>query len=189
MANQAAHSSSSTDHYAYEVFLSFRGQDTRSNFTSHLHNALHQKGIKAFIDDELPRGEEISQELLKAIEDSKISIIVFSQNYASSRWCLDELVKILQCRKSNRQTVRPVFYKVDPSDVRHQTGAFGAGFAKLDECKYKDSLGKWKAALSKAASLSGWTFSHAKNESKFINEIVNELSDQVLNCSYDLDVA
>ncbi|KAM5552757.1 disease resistance protein RUN1-like [Rosa sericea] len=46
-----------------------------------------------------------------------------------------------------------------------------------------------KQVLSKAASLSGWSFSHGKNESNFINEIVNELSDQVLNCSYDLDVA
>jgi hypothetical protein len=66
------------------------------------------------MDDELPRGEEISTELIEAIESSRISIIVFSQNYASSTWCLNELVKILECKK-NGQTVLPVFYKVDPS--------------------------------------------------------------------------
>ena len=72
--------SSSTCRWSYDVFLSFRGEDTRNNFTSHLCEALRGKGINTFIDDDLQRGEEISVELLKAIELSKISIVVFSKN-------------------------------------------------------------------------------------------------------------
>ncbi|XP_061989922.1 disease resistance protein RPV1-like isoform X2 [Rosa rugosa] len=184
---------SSTDHqthYTYEVFLSFRGEDTRFNFTDHLHTALCERGIKTFIDDEgLRRGEEISQDLLKAIEESRVSIIVLSQNYASSRWCLNELVRILECRKSKGQEVRPVFYKVDPSDVRHQRGAFGDAFAKLDQCKYKDSMEKWKAALTEIADLSGWPFKDGEYEAKFIKKIVGELSARVVNPSCVLQVA
>ncbi|XP_024169487.1 disease resistance protein RUN1 [Rosa chinensis] len=196
LTNEAASSSSSSlplssadqNHYTYEVFLSFRGEDTRSSFTDHLHTALDDRGIKTFIDDELPRGEEISAALVKAIEESRVSIIVFSQNYASSRWCLDELVKILECRKSKGQEVRPVFYKVDPSDVRHQSGAFGEAFATLDQCKYKDSMDKWKAALKEAADLSGWPFNDGQSESKFIKKIIGELSARVVNPSCELHV-
>ncbi|PRQ37886.1 putative TIR domain-containing protein [Rosa chinensis] len=106
----------------------------------------------------LTRGEDISQELLKVTEGSGVSIAVFSKDYASSRWCLDELVNILECRKSKGQEVRPVFYKVDPSDVRKQTGAFGDAFAKLDQCKFKDSMSKWRKALYEAATLFRWTY-------------------------------
>ncbi|PRQ36217.1 putative TIR domain, P-loop containing nucleoside triphosphate hydrolase [Rosa chinensis] len=172
LTNEAAASSSSSslplsstdhqNHYTYEVFLSFRGKDTRYDFTDHLHNALWLRGIKTFRDDKLSRGEDISQELLRAIEESRVSIVVFSQNYASSRWCLDELVKILDCRKSKGQKFRAVFYKVAPSDVRQQTGAFGDAFAKIDQCEYKDSIGKWRMALEEAADLSGWTFEEGR---------------------------
>ncbi|KAM5569730.1 hypothetical protein ABKV19_016974 [Rosa sericea] len=198
LTNEAASSSSSSlprsstdhqNHYRYEIFLSFRGEDTRFNFTDHLHTALCQKGIETFRDDKISRGEDISQELLKAIEESRVSIIVFSQNYASSRWCLDELVKILECRKLKGQKVRVVFYKVDPSDVRHQRGAFGDAFSTLDQCKYNDSMGKWKAALKEAANLSGWPFKDGEYEAKFINDIVGELSTQVINHSCELQVA
>ena len=93
-------SSSFTSRFIHDVFLSFRGEDTRYNFTSHLYQALCDKGFNTFIDNDLRRGEEISTELLKAIESSMISIVVFSDNYASSGWCLDELVKILECRNN-----------------------------------------------------------------------------------------
>ena len=90
-------SSSSFTHQLenFDVFLSFRGEDTRLSFISHLYSALCQWGIKTFIDNNLERGEEISIGLLKIIESSRVSIIVFSQNYASSTWCLDELAKIV----------------------------------------------------------------------------------------------
>ncbi|KAH9725933.1 ADP-ribosyl cyclase/cyclic ADP-ribose hydrolase [Citrus sinensis] len=63
----------------HDVFLSFRGEDTRDNFTSHLHYVLSLKGIKTFVDDQLIRGDNISRSLLDTIEASSISIIIFSE--------------------------------------------------------------------------------------------------------------
>ncbi|KAI5566642.1 hypothetical protein BDE02_13G034200 [Populus trichocarpa] len=76
----------------------------------HLYTALQNAGIHTFRDDnELRKGEEISSHLLKAIQESKISIVVFSKGYASSTWCLDELSEILDCRQTAGQIVLPVF--------------------------------------------------------------------------------
>nr|ADL36719.1 HD domain class transcription factor [Malus domestica] len=162
--NEGASSSSSSSYthsWTYDVFLSFRGEDTRYNFVGHLYNNLVQKGFKTFIDDEaLKRGEEISSALLKAIEQSRISVVVFSENYASSRWCLDELVHIFHCKEQLQQMVFPVFYKVDPSDVRNQRKSFGKALVD-HESKLKDNMDKvlrWRETLTKAANLSGWSF-------------------------------
>ena len=153
-------SSSSFTHQPkkFDVFLSFRGEDTRFGFISHLYDALRLKGIHTFIDDKLQRGEEISTKLLKNIENSMMSIIVFSENYASSTWCLDELAKIVECKK-NGQLVRPIFYKVDPSNIRSQNGKFGEALAK-HERKLKDSkkVERWRKALHETANISGWHY-------------------------------
>ncbi|KAL5142720.1 TMV resistance protein N [Glycine soja] len=119
---------------SYDVFLSFRGEDTRHGFTGHLYSALHSKGIHTFIDDEgLQRGEEITPALVKAIQESKIAIIVLSINYASSSFCLHELATILECLMGKGRLVLPVFYKVDPSHVRHQNGSYEEALAKHEE--------------------------------------------------------
>nr|KYP49933.1 TMV resistance protein N [Cajanus cajan] len=98
MAEHASASSTSMSRYTYDVFLSFRGEDTRYGFTGNLYSALSRRGIFTFFDDDaLRKGEEINPSLRKAIQESRISIIVFSKNYASSTFCLDELVHILEC--------------------------------------------------------------------------------------------
>ena len=85
-------SSSSIHMWKYGVFLSFRGENTRYNFTDHLYATLNQKGVYTFRDNEkLKRGKRISPVLLKAIEESLFAIVVLSKNYASSTWCLDNL--------------------------------------------------------------------------------------------------
>ncbi|XP_031263552.1 TMV resistance protein N-like isoform X2 [Pistacia vera] len=154
----AAASSSSSPQEKYDVFLSFRGEDTHNNFTSHLYAALCQQMINTFIDDELKRGDQISPSLWNAIEGSKISLIIFSKEYSSSGWCLEELVKILECKNSYGQTIIPVFYGVYPSHVRNQIGTFGDAFTKLEK-HFKGSqetLQRWRTALREAANLSGF---------------------------------
>ena len=101
--------------YKYDVFVSFRGLDTRKNFTSHLFDALKRGGLTTFRDDEnLERGASISPELLRAIEESRFAVVIFSKNYASSTWCLTELAKIVECMDKKKLTVLPVFHYVDP---------------------------------------------------------------------------
>ena len=70
------------------------------------------------------REENLSHELVKAIEELKFAIVIFSINYAFSTWCLDELVHIVRCREEKGMEVLPIFYHVDPSDVREQIGTF-----------------------------------------------------------------
>ncbi|CAN6697449.1 unnamed protein product [Malus baccata var. baccata] len=107
-----ASSSSFVPDWKYDVFLNFRGEDTRKTFIGHLYKALVQNSINTFIDaEELRKGNGLSQ-LLTAISDSRLSVVVFSQNYASSTWCLKELVQILQCMDQKKQIVIPIFYQL-----------------------------------------------------------------------------
>ena len=119
----ASSSSTSQSPKKYDVFISFRGEYTRLNFTSHLHEALRSQQIHTYIDDRLEKGDEVWPSLEKAIEDSILFIVIFSENYASSTWCLKELAKILECSKNEGHLVMPVFYGVDPSHIRKQSGS------------------------------------------------------------------
>lgn len=147
-----------THGWKFDVFLSFRGDDTRNNFTDHLYTALHQKGILTFRDnEELRRGRAIAPELFKAIEESRIAVVIFSRNYASSTCCLDELAKIVDCMNQSGLVVLPVFYDLQPTEVRRQTGHFEAAFARHELSKdYIDNVKTWRQALTQVANLSGW---------------------------------
>ncbi|XP_004515228.1 TMV resistance protein N-like [Cicer arietinum] len=185
MAMESSHSSSSSFSYgfSYHVFISFRGSDTRHGFTGNLYKALMDKGIHTFIDDnDLERGDEITTSLIKTIENSRIFIPVFSINYASSSFCLDELVHIINCFKEKSRSVLPIFYDVDPTDVRYQTGSYGEELTKHEERLQddKERLKQWKLALNQAANLSGFHFISGQGyEYKFIVEIVECISKKI----------
>ncbi|KAL6125915.1 hypothetical protein ACLB2K_073966 [Fragaria x ananassa] len=107
------------------------GLDTRKTFTDHLYTALVNAGIRTFRDDnELERGQDIKPELEKAIQLSRGSVIVFSKDYASCGWCLDELVMILEQKRTSDHVVLPVFYDIDPTHVRKQTGSVAKALAR-----------------------------------------------------------
>ncbi|OMP05528.1 hypothetical protein COLO4_08789 [Corchorus olitorius] len=171
-----ASSSSSSVQTRYQVFLSFRGEDTRHSFTSHLLKALRDRGISVFFDEnELKKGEELTPALLQAIEASKISIIVLSKDYASSKSCLAELSKIMECTDSPvGQIVLPIFYRVNPSDVRHHSGPFEESFHQHLINK-PEEVERWKAAFTQVGSLKGWHIDGGnfdRSETEYIKGIV-----------------
>ncbi|XP_048433341.1 disease resistance protein RPV1 isoform X2 [Pyrus x bretschneideri] len=183
-------SSSSSYRCSYHAFLSFRGQDTRKGFTDHLYRALELAGIHTFRDDdEIKRGENIESELEKAIQESQVSIIVFSKDYASSRWCLNELLKIVERRNTDRRhVVLPVFYDVDPSDVRKQSGSFAEAFARHEErfsTEEMDKVELWRRALRDVASLGGMVLGD-RYEGQFIQDIVEEIRKKVDHAALDV---
>ncbi|XP_028786089.1 TMV resistance protein N-like [Neltuma alba] len=159
MASSSSSAPSSQSPKKYDVFISFRGEDTRFNFTSHLHEALRRNQIDTYIDYRLEKGDEVWPSLEKAIKDSTMSLVIFSENYGSSTWCLKELAKILECSKNDQgHFVMPVFYKVDPSHVRKRSGSYQKAFEehKLKRNINEEQLNMWGEALTDAANLSGW---------------------------------
>ncbi|GMY28505.1 TMV resistance protein N-like [Fagus crenata] len=140
----------------FEVFLSFKGEDTRKTFTDFLYIYLDNAGVRVFRDNEgLHVGEEIGPALLKAINESKISIPVFSGNYAFSKWCLLELVEMLKCRKTKGQRIFPIFYNVKPNDVQHQMGSYEEAFRQHQNHFGEGIIQEWKKALRKVGKMKG----------------------------------
>ncbi|CAJ2665540.1 unnamed protein product [Trifolium pratense] len=191
MSLQSPSSSSSfpNEYFNYQVFLNFRGIDTRYGFTNNLYNALKDKGIHTFIDyNDLQRGDEITPTLIKAINESRIYIPIFSINYASSSFCLDELVHIMRGFKEKGRLVLPVFYSVDPSNVRHQKGSCGKALAEHEKKfhnneKNMERLCQWKIALNQAANIAGYHFNIGSDmneyEHTFIGDIVQAVSNKM----------
>ncbi|KAL8268481.1 hypothetical protein R6Q59_002279 [Mikania micrantha] len=124
----------------------------------------------------------------------QFSLIVFSKKYASSSWCLDELVKIMECQKktTDQSTVFPVFYDVEPTEVRYQSGSVGEAFAKhtIKEARHTSKkIGEWRKALKDAANLSGWELKNTADghEAKVIKLIVEQISLELRSVNSGVD--
>ncbi|CAN6981606.1 unnamed protein product, partial [Brassica oleracea var. botrytis] len=161
--------------WLYHVFLSFRGEDVREGFLSHVLEKFKSKGIIFFIDNEIKRGESVGPVLVGAIRQSKVAVVLLSLNYASSSWCLDELVEIMKCREEVGQTVMTIFYKVNPSDVRKQTGDFGKAFDETCVDKTEEVKQAWRQALKDVAGIAAYHSSNCGNEADLINKVVSDV--------------
>ncbi|XP_024636987.2 disease resistance protein RPV1 [Medicago truncatula] len=163
----------------YDVFLSFRGDDSRVKFVSHLNSSLQNSAIHVFKDDdEIERGDQISISLLRAIGRSRIALVVLSKKYANSRWCMLELEKIMEIGRARGLVVVPVFYEVDPSEVRHQKGGFGKAFEDLISTISVDESTKsnWRRDLIDIGGIAGFVLKDSRNESDDIKNVVEHVT-------------
>ncbi|XP_068478249.1 disease resistance protein RUN1-like isoform X2 [Phaseolus vulgaris] len=188
MASASSSSSSffSKSRNREEVFIQFFGEDIRKNFISHLSSALLQAGVKpSFLAEGM-----MPRILLSSIESFQIGIVVFAKAYSESSRCVQELVKIVECHETHGLMVMPVFYEIDPSDVRHQKPYIPKTAITQNNFSGKHQTIwplRWRRALTKAANLPTWWDGskhswHAFREAK-PREDFNELArDAVAYC-------
>ncbi|TYI62983.1 hypothetical protein E1A91_D10G287800v1 [Gossypium mustelinum] len=184
-----ASSSSSSRQVKHQVFLSFRGEDTRVNFTAHLLQALKDKGWTVFFDDDtLKKGEKISSALSNAIAASILSIIILSKDYASSNSCLGELSDIMDRKRdpTDKYIVLPIFYHVNPSQVQKIGGTFKTSFQKHESKQPADRVQRWKSAFQEVGALKGWHIGGKSDryETEYIEDVVEYISKELdSNCT------
>lgn len=142
----------------YEVFLNFRGEDTRYNFTDFLYDRLVDAGVHVFRDEEkLPIGDVISEKLVRAINSSILYIPIFSLTYAFSIWCLRELALMVDnvSKSEGQKSILPIFLHVEPKDVKLKTPLYCAAFEKHKE-DFPNEVEGWKSALEEVDEIKGW---------------------------------
>ncbi|XP_033143142.1 disease resistance protein TAO1 [Brassica rapa] len=173
--------------WKHHVFPSFHGADVRKAFLSHVLKEFRRKGIDPFIDNDMERSKSIGSELIEAIRGSRIALVLLSKNYASSTWCLNELVEIIKCREELDHTVMVLFYEVDPADVKTQTGDFGKVFRKTCKGKTKEEIGRWKHALAEVAKITGYHSRNWDKEADMIEKIATDVSNKLNNSTPSSD--
>ncbi|XP_031484761.1 TMV resistance protein N-like [Nymphaea colorata] len=157
----------------YEVFLSFREEDTGQGFGGHLYTALWDAGIRTFKDDgEMAAGVN-SERLLKAAQESRCCVVVISSGYANSYRCLKGLTAMF---RANTEII-PVFYNVDSYDVRNQSGPFEFAFTKHKQNHTYEAVEEWMHAMATVGKLKGFQVNHqSSRERQVIQEIVERVS-------------
>ncbi|CAN1784502.1 Disease resistance-like protein DSC1 [Linum perenne] len=166
--------------WEYDVFLCFRGDDTRYGFTSHLMAALSDKQIKTFIDDNLNKTDSINQ-LISILERCALSVVVFSHKFADSVWCLEEVVAIARKMAESGHLVLPIFYKVQPSDVTDASGSYATTISRKFESD--EDAKRWLDALKDVANCVGHTSQAIQIESELIKTIVEDVQKQLIDMS------
>ncbi|MED6170777.1 hypothetical protein PIB30_034353 [Stylosanthes scabra] len=173
-SNECADSHNTKQVYKYDVFLSFRGPDVRNTFVDHLFERLERRGIFTFKDDErLERGNQVYPDLMDAIRDSRLAIVVFSSAYPKSTWCLDEMSAIAERHRQKKQIVVPVFYDVTSSHVGRQEGPYEAHFNSERFIEILERVAQWKVDMKYLAKVYGFSIVDSnKPETKHLEEII-----------------
>ncbi|CAN1158601.1 Disease resistance protein L6 [Linum perenne] len=183
----ASSSSNSALPVEFEAFLSFRGPDVRANFADVLHKFLDRFKIRTFLDnEELRKGEIIAPSLEKAIKESKVYIPILSQDYASSKWCLQELALMVKCcKQGDDRIILPIFYMMEPRDVRHQEGSYKKAF-QLHSKKYDaETIKEWKEALKEVGEMKGWSVKESDRQGVIVDEVYSKVWSHLMR-SYKL---
>ncbi|CAI0397366.1 unnamed protein product [Linum tenue] len=167
----------------YEVFMSFRGPDVRNKFASHLYTSLARAKIRTFRDEEeLQKGEGIAPSLVRAIPDSKIYIPILSEQYASSKWCLTELAQMVECWKQGKgHIILPIFYFVDPRDVRKQQGSYQQAFEQHAQKHSPQTVIEWKEALREVGQMKGWHVTESCSEGTIVDEVLSKVESHLMS--------
>ncbi|XP_031486913.1 disease resistance protein L6-like [Nymphaea colorata] len=113
-------------------------------------------------DEEIEVGEKFGERLFKAIDESRYHVVILSKGYVDSKWCLKELAAMVvhmmesTSRPSqHKKEIIPVFYYVEPSDVRHQRGPFEQSFKDHEVLYNPTDVEEWRQAMNKIGERQG----------------------------------
>jgi len=143
----------------YDVLINFTGEEFHRKFVSHLNSALSTVGLSTYLHH---HNSVKSTHIQKpTLNFCRVAIVVFTQTYSQSSWCLNQLQQIIKGHENYSRHVLPVYYEIQPSDVRLQKGDFGKAFKATAHQTFsgqelEHGMSRWSHALTKAANLFGW---------------------------------
>ncbi|ESW06180.1 hypothetical protein PHAVU_010G026900 [Phaseolus vulgaris] len=159
----------------YDVLINFNGEDIQRKFVSHLDSVLSTVGFTTFLHHPNALNPiHIEQPILNL---SRVAIVVFTKTYSQSAWCLQQLQQIIRWQETYCRNVLPVYYEIEPSDVRLQKGDFGKAFKETAHQTFsgqqlEHAMSKWSHALTKAANFFGWDESNYRSDAELVDKIV-----------------
>ncbi|KAG0627724.1 hypothetical protein M758_2G223400 [Ceratodon purpureus] len=158
----------------YDVFVNHRGPDVKLTFAAHLNDALRRAGFRPFLDAKSIReGSHVFKSIDEGLNVANVHVAIFSKGYAESKYCLEELCAMLQSHRECQKVIIPVFYDVNPEDLRYvERGPYAKGFRKHQSRNPQKDIQKWKDALIQVAEFRGFRKDEVSGDE---NELVKRI--------------
>ncbi|GLJ24554.1 hypothetical protein SUGI_0469200 [Cryptomeria japonica] len=172
----------------YHVLINHRGPDVKRTLASLIYHRLEGHGLRVFLDKhELQAGDSLTPAIKSAICSASVQIAIFSKTYAQSACCLNELLWMFDSRSS---IIIPIFYDIQPSDLRHvDQGAYAGAFQQHREKGRVtiQQLESWISALNKVSAISGVVISTEEDDlGERLEEIVEIILKEVRREDLDM---
>ncbi|KAJ0256387.1 Toll/interleukin-1 receptor homology (TIR) domain-containing protein [Hirschfeldia incana] len=156
------------------VFLSFRGEQTRKTFLSHLLSSLKKKDITT------TTSSEPCPVSVQALQASLVAIPIISNDHASLDTWVDDLAAIIDCEKKGTLTAVPVFFQVDPNDFLKMLRTAGKD-AQEPQRRSLEIVKKWLDAH--IIKKSGFNSLDCKDDSELVGKVTRFVSDKLTTAS------
>ncbi|CAN1147740.1 Disease resistance protein RLM3 [Linum perenne] len=137
-----------TPYWVHAAFLCFREEED-DDFVNFIFNkVLPDNNITNYKKTEKTQSID---DLLSILQGCALSIVIFSENFADSTKCLDEVAAIAQSKAQIGNWVLPIFYKMDRSDVTEESGSYATMIDTNPTASGHDKK-RWMAALEVVAN-------------------------------------
>ncbi|WVZ17562.1 hypothetical protein V8G54_010544 [Vigna mungo] len=162
----------------YDVLINFTGEDIPKKIVSHLNSALSTVGLTTFLHH--PNAVKSTHIQEPILSRCRVAIVVFTQTYSQSAWCLHQLQQIIKWQETYCRHVLPVYYEIQPSDVRLQMGDFGKALKATARQTFsgqelEHGMSRWRHALTKATNFFGWDESNHRSDAELVDKIVKSV--------------
>ncbi|XP_014503234.1 TMV resistance protein N-like [Vigna radiata var. radiata] len=162
----------------YDVLINFTGEDIHRKFVSHLNSAFSTVGLTTFLHH--PNAVNTTHIQQPILSHCRVAIVIFTQTYSQSAWCLNQLLQIIKWHQTYCRHVLPVYYEIQPSDVRLQKGDFGKALKETAQQTFSGQeldhgMSRWSHALTKAANFFGWDESSYRSDAELVDKIVKSV--------------
>ncbi|CAN1245445.1 Disease resistance protein L6 [Linum grandiflorum] len=79
------------------------------------------------------------------------------------------------CRKGKGRVILPIFYFVDPRDVRHQSGPYEDAFKQHTKKHGPISVQEWRTALQEVGQMKGWHVTEIDSQGAVIDHVFSKV--------------
>ncbi|KAJ0266160.1 Toll/interleukin-1 receptor homology (TIR) domain-containing protein [Hirschfeldia incana] len=164
-----------------QLFVNFWGKELSNGFVSHVVKALEDAGVNVSIDSNELKGRD-AETLFKRIDNSIIALVIFSDRFSESEWCLNEVVRMDKRVKDSKLRVIPVFYRVSTYDVKNFKGKFGSAFEETVQKQSPEVTNMaehWMSSVKSVSSKAGLTSEVHSIDSSLVDAIVEDVKRQL----------
>ncbi|XP_057847004.1 disease resistance protein RPV1-like [Cryptomeria japonica] len=167
----------------YDIFINHRGPNAKKTLATDLYKTLNGMGLRVFLDSqELELGDFLPTEIEEVMRTASLHIAILSPRYAQSPWCLAELSFMLK----TRTPIVPIFYHIEPADVRHAKGVYAEAFSEYQKKgRYtSEKLQEWKNALNNVSYNVGGIIHNEDDEGSLLKSVINHVLKMIKNVSF-----